>query len=211
MTDLTLEMTPTNDPSDGWRHLIEGLIALICLWIFCVTIDQADELRERAERLKAYRARRSWRAADRRPLSTYLLSPSAQRRAARAAGRGRAVVRPYRPLAQIFEDAVPDLCLIDDPDTPDHLWSQAVKRLPVWTELLEALYRGERDAARADRRPGPADAAEARLADRFALTRERIHQICGEVRKARRQTGETALFEPMTLEGLGRPIALADW
>jgi hypothetical protein len=207
MTDLTIETTPANDSADGLFGLIQAVVALIILWMVCVAIEQADQQRERAERLKAYRARRSWRAADRRPLSTYLLSPSAQRRATRAAGRGRAVVKPYRPLAQIFEDAVPDLSLIDDPATPDHLWSQAVKRLPVWPELLEALYRGERDAARAGGRRSPAETAEAQLAERFALTRERIHQICSEVRKAHRQTGETAWFEPMTLEGLGRPIA----
>ena len=147
MTDLTFETTPAHEPTDGWLDVIQGLVALICLWMVCVAIEQADQRRERAERLKAYRARSSWRAADRRPLATYLLSPSAQRRAARAAGRGRAVVRPYRTLVQMFEDAVPDLCLIDDPATPDHIWNQAIKRLPVWPELLEALYRGERDAA----------------------------------------------------------------
>ena len=165
---------------DAVGRAIAAVVILLILW---KAFEQAERRYVRLVHWRIYRARRRWKASDRRHLQTYALTNAARLKLTRARGVGRPCVRPYKPFEVLCEEAFGDFGVICDASQPPHLQQQAMKRLPCWPELLEALYRGEWAVARAAGRKSPHESAEFTLAAAFAISPALVRKTCTEARR----------------------------
>jgi hypothetical protein len=204
MTDIPL----TDDAAATPPLPPEFLNALVFLFVAAVlwfVVQEAGPDHDRGLKRTAFRKRRQWRAADCARLEAYPdLPPVACRLMARAKGRGRPVVPAYRPLGAVVGEALVVLMLVLEPDVPDVIWRCAMKRLPNWPAVLEALYRGELQAARFYGLASPSWVAIDRLADAFGISSSSVAQVCTRARRS-----PDALLEAMTLADFGRAAPTA--
>jgi hypothetical protein len=162
-------------------------------------IKTAENNYHRAQLLEAYKRRHSWKKSDNRHLMELGVNKSAKRRMKRLAGRGRPVVRPYLPLDQTLVTKFLALQALFDPATTPDRRKQALKVWPWWSHYVEALYRGEHALAKEQGVAGPSDHAEQLVGGALAISAAKVHSICGEIRRMRKEDSESANFPSMTL------------
>lgn len=161
---------------------------------------KAERDHQRAARLKAYRLRHRWKKGDEGRLQAVGISEVARRRFNRIKlmkGRGRPVVPRYHPLGEQFIGLIKALDILFSPSTPPHLRRRVLKQTNWWPYCVEAVYRGEYEAAKAEGRRASSTVAEERTGEVFGIAPDTVRKIAGRVRKARAQ--ETGLPDPQAV------------
>jgi len=192
---------PRLDVAESIDPIVIGVgIALVVFyrWVEQATRD-ADEKHLRAERLAAYKVRQKWKASDIRPLLTIGVSQSAQRRLAVLKGKGRPVVKPHRPLEDVLREKLTNWSSLLCEDAKPSERRRSFRAWPWWKHHVEALYRGELNAARVSGVRGPSDHSERTVARALRLSQGAVRMICGEIRAQRREDPDSASFPPMVL------------
>jgi len=161
--------------------------------------NEADRRHRRGELLQAYRRRRHWKKSDVVRLNTLPLNATASRRLARLEGTGRPVVRPHRELVDKINDGCLALAKSFDPATPAPDRLAAIKQLPWWPHIVEALYRGEYGLAKGGGLSDPSGRAERLVARKLGVSPSATHKICGVIRARRKARPQEEDFPPMTL------------
>ena len=142
----------------------------------------------RAALLEAYKVRRKWKKGDGRRLEALGISDAARRhleRAGQARVLGQPVVLNYRPLREEMAVAARLLDDLFNPSTPPHVRRCALKKTPWWPYFVEAVYRGEHDAAKAERRTAPSTVAEDITGQVFGIAPDTVRRTAGRVRNMR--------------------------
>lgn len=163
------------------------------------TLERAERNHYRSQLLGAYKRRNSWKKSDIQHLRSLGVNKWAERRMERLAGKGRPVVRPVQPLEQVIVSQLNALePLFNSASTPEKR-KQAFKRWLWWPHYVEALYRGEHLLAKAEGISGPSDHAERLVGQALGMSPAKVHSICGEIRRMRREDAEFANFSAITL------------
>lgn len=150
----------------------------------------AERNHRRAARLKAYRLRRRWRKGDEGRLQAMGINEVARRRFSRikqTKGLGRPVVPHYRPLGEQLAEMMRELDVLFSPSTPPHLRCRVLKQTYWWPYCVEAIYRGEHEAAKAEDRRAPSILAEEKTGEVLGIAPDTVRKIAGRVRKMRAQ------------------------
>jgi hypothetical protein len=86
---------------------------------------------------------------------------------------------------------------------PDHHPSErrrAIKKWPWFDHYVEAMYRGEQSLARSRGDVGPSLHAEMVIGQALGISASKVHSICGEIRRRRKEDNDSANFPPMRIE-----------
>ncbi|MDR3419916.1 MAG: hypothetical protein P4L80_01525 [Xanthobacteraceae bacterium] len=142
----------------------------------------------RGARLRALQRRRQWKKADRPRLLALGVSSQLIERHVGTKRLGRPVVNQHKPLAHALESIFLAVLALDDRRTKPHERLSILKRLPMWWPyFVEALYRGERESAKARRLRSPSIEAEVIVGKALNMSPEAIHKVCGDVRRGRKK------------------------
>jgi len=193
---VSLPLAPATEPT-AWLASL-GVLLLLGYQAIAEAAADMERRYDRAELLTVYRRRRDWKKSDTANLRTYQLSPVAERRIERLGGVGRPVVRAHIALAEMVLDRWRSFQGVVEPAVSPRDRLQALKHWPWWPHYVEALYRGEHLLARDAGVSGAAGYAEQRVADLFAISSAKVHKICGEIRRKRRDCYDDANFPAAT-------------
>ena len=149
--------------------------------------EKGDRDHNRGARLRALRRRRQWKKADRPRLLALGISPRVIEQHIGAKRLGRPVVNEYKPLADALGSIFVEILTLTDRRTKPHERLWILKRLPMWPYFVEALYRGERESAKAGRLRSPSIEAENIVGNALHMSPEAVHKVCGEVRRNRKK------------------------
>lgn len=157
-----------------------------------------EEGHERAKLLAAYRLRHRWKAGDQARLRQLKLSPVAERRVLQLAGRGRPVVTHVTPASTFLQKALDLMTALDEKASLKDRRA-AIKKTHWWPHYVEAVYRGEYEAAKAKGLKAAAETTEELLANNLCLSSAKVRKLCGEIRKMRSEDFSAANFPPARL------------
>jgi hypothetical protein len=116
-------------------------------------------------------------------------------------GRGRPIVTAHTdPLTGLLTKLFP-LIVGFRFDAPRKDRLSAVKHFKWWPDYVEAVYRGEYEAAKASSLKSAAEVTEDRIADALGISSAVVRKLCTQVRKLREHDFEAADFPPATLAG----------
>jgi hypothetical protein len=180
-----LDGQPENPESNeinwiGWIIVIIGVF-IVSQW------EGWQQSHQRRARLDAYCRRHQWRKADvSRLLNLGIPKQRIERIISDNKRRGRGVVQNYQPLDTMLMHAAEQFSTLLSPDTPPPARLKVLKQTPVWSYVVEALYRGEHAAAKEACQKSPSMHAELLVADCLGITDSQVHKLCGGVRKERR-------------------------
>lgn len=172
-----------------------------------------DRRHRRAERLAACKRRRDWKVSDIPRLKTLGVSPAALKRMDRLTGRGRPVVKAHQPLEVALLANLRTVQILFDPKCSPTERKRAFRAYPWRDHHIEALYRGERDLARARGIASPADYSETIVGDALGISAAKVHAVCNKIRRMRQEWDGSANFPPMLLVDYERwmETGKADW
>lgn len=196
------QLTGLVDGMTGFVRSIGGFVLFIdrTLKAIMEAADHADREHNRAELLQAYRRRHQWKRSDIPRLESLGVNAAARSRMRRLPSRrGRPSVRPHISLAQLILVKANALGTVFDPNITPSSRRRALKNSPWWKHYAEALYRGEREEARATGVPGPADHAERVVGRALGISPSSLRSICRPIRRMRDRHEPCANFPMMTL------------
>jgi len=157
----------------------------------CETVAKAWEKGERdynrGALLRALQRRRQWKKADEPRLLALGISSRLIQQHIGAKRLGRPIVSGYKSFADALGSIFVEVLTLADRRTKPHERLWILKRLPLWPCFVEALYRGERESAKARRLRAPSDEAENIVGNALNMSPEAVHKLCGEVRRARKK------------------------
>ena len=182
-------MNPSTMPPDTFVETLERIQKLVTDVIknISTALNSAERTHNRAALLRAYKRRHSWKKADIPRLLTLDLNDIARRRLERVAGgRGRPVVSPHRPFAEVIEVTLTNLRTMFDESTSPTDRLRMLRTTPWWAYVVEALYRGEHEFARENHLKSPSSVAEIAVGGALNTSPKSIRKICAEVRRKRR-------------------------
>lgn len=142
---------------------------------------------ERSRLLYIYTRRRTWKKSDIARLETYRLNKVARnilsQLEASKKGLGRGTIPPYSPLEEVLIAKGRLMVTLIQAETlpKDRLY--ALQQTPWWPGFVEMTYRGEKLRLQKLKRVAPAFEAEKNVGDSCHLSRERIRQLSGQIRK----------------------------
>lgn len=198
-----VEQSPSFELSD------DQVTALGLVFILVALVDQIRKAWEAAQRahrrralLEAYRRRHHWRKADVPRLLELNVGRPAMMRVNRIMDSkcpGRGVVRSYRPLDEACLLWVERICIFFDPTTSpkERLW--LLKQTVIWPHVVEALYRGERAAAKVGCRKSPSASAEEIVADHLGISQALVHKLCIAARQEQSRNEVSGLWPALCL------------
>jgi hypothetical protein len=143
-------------------------------------LETADRDYNRGARLRALQRRHQWKQADKPRLLALGISPRSIEQRIGAKRLGRPVVSGYKSLAEALDLLSAQVMTLDDVRTEPHERLRILKRLSIWPFVVEALYRGERERAKAVE-------AENIIGDALHMSPEAVHKLCGKVRRDRKK------------------------
>jgi hypothetical protein len=208
MTDVAGETLPQNPApfeAEGTEASLPGPGVMVgLLWMIIAgavwkALEKAERNHHRAELLAAYRRRKSWKKSDIPHLKSLGVNKVALRRMEALEGTGRPVVRPHQPLDEIVVKKLDAFLTLLGDGTPPDKRKQAFRLWPWWPHYVEALYRGEHALAKEQGIAGPSDYAERSVGSEFGISAAKVHSICGEIRRKRKEWDGAADFPAMTL------------
>jgi hypothetical protein len=161
--------------------------------------QKGDRDYNRGARLRALQRRRQWKKADRPRLLALGISPRLIEQHIGAKRLGRPVVREYEPLADALGSIFVEVLMLANPRTKPHERLWIVKRSPMWPYFVEALYRGERESAKARRLRSPSIEAENIVGNALHMSPEAVHKVCGEIRRDRKKRAALPDCRAMTV------------
>jgi hypothetical protein len=182
-------MNPSTMPPDTFVETLGRIQKLVTDAIekISTALNRAERAHNRAALLQAYKRRHSWKKADIPRLLTLDLNDIARRRLERVAGgRGRPVVSPHRPFAEVIEVTLANLQTMFDESTSPTDRLKMLRKTPWWPYFVEALYRDEYESAKAGKIKSASSIAERSVGDTFNVSPELVRKICGEVRRKRK-------------------------
>lgn len=192
------------DPEDSHNFVIAWALLLgLVIYSAYQSLEtwgrNLERQHHRAELLAAYRRRHDWKKSDIPRLQSLGINSVAQRRMDRLAGRGRPVVKPHQPLDVEIINKLNAFQLLTDPDAAPNMRRQAFKLWPWWSHYVEALYRGEHAIAKERGTKGASTEAENLVGRALGISAAKVHSICGQIRRKRKECADSANFPAMTL------------
>lgn len=158
-----------------------------------LAVEAIDQGHERAKLLAAYRLRHRWKASDIAKLRQLKLSPVAERRVALLEGLGRPVITHATPASKLVQKAVATITVLNEQTSlSDRLVS--IKHTHWWPHYVEAIYRGEYEAIKAQKLASPADKTEELIAKNLGISSAVVRKLCTKVRSMRSEDVESANF-----------------
>ena len=199
-----LDRNASDQPEHALKELVSLAVVIGSIFLHIhggirTAAERAERDHHRGRLLTAYRARHKWRAGDVHALESLDANEVAHRRVSRLTGGGRPVVRRHRPLWETVGERLATVSHLFAKEATAAQRRQAFFHWPWWKHHVEALYRGELDAARAAGTKGAHDAAERAVADAIRVSPGRVHAVCSEVRALRREDALAADFPSMAL------------
>ncbi|MDI1345397.1 MAG: hypothetical protein PSV22_15035 [Pseudolabrys sp.] len=180
---------------DFTKIAVVGLVAIA----FYKWIESAERRYNRGLLLAAYRRRRDWKKSDVAHLQSLGVNKAARSRMARLVGRGRPVVRPHQRLDELIVSKFGAFAVVVDNSASSDDRRKAFKELPWWPHYVEALYRGEHEAAKARGLKGASSEAEIAVGNALGISAATVHSLSGEIRSLRKEIESSANFPAMTL------------
>lgn len=160
---------------------------------------KAEREHHRAELLAAYKRRTDWKKSDIYHLRSLGVNKAALRRMERLEGTGRPVVSSHQDLGSKVLEKLQPLQPLFDPNSTSAERKKAFKRWPWWPHYVEALYRGEHALAKERGIAAPSVYAERLVGQALGISAAKLHSICGEIRRMRKEWDGSANFPTMTL------------
>ncbi len=158
-----------------------------------LAVEVLDQANERAKLLAAYRLRHRWKASDIAKLRQLKLSPVAERRIALLEGLGRPVITRATPASKFAQKAAAMMPVLNEQTSPSHRLA-SIKHTHWWLHYVEAIYRGEYEAIKAQGLGSPADKAEEIIAENLGISSSVVRKLCTKVRRMRSDDFESANF-----------------
>ncbi len=158
--------------------------------------ERWEENNRRRQLLAAYRRRRNWKRSDETNLLSLNPGPHARKRIKGLKRTGRPIVRRYLSISEVFR--ILNRCF--DANSSPLEQEKAFKGTAWWPHYVEALYRGEHRKARNAQIRGPSDHAEHAVANALSLSASKVHQLCVQIRKLRKEAEGNANFLSITLD-----------
>jgi hypothetical protein len=158
--------------------------------------DRAQRAHHRQALREAYLRRREWRKADIPRLKVLGVNPSAQRRILALEcrdGRGRGVVRCFRPLDEYLVDGFSTFAELMSSETPPAKRMALLKKSKIWPYIIFALYEFQHRLAKQSGKRAPSTHAEYIVAQQTGISEALVHKLC---QKARRSRPTLAQFFP---------------
>jgi hypothetical protein len=162
----------------------------------------AKEGHHRKALLEAYRRRHQWRRADLRRLQQLDIGHVAAKpleRITTAKLPGRGVVREYEPLDKSLINKVADLYALFDASTSSKDRIQLLQKTAIFPSIIEALYRGEYNAAKAARMTSASEYAALSVAKYFGFSEAKVRKLCTKARVKQADYADDALLPAMQL------------
>lgn len=163
--------------------------------LLAVLEELIDREHERAKLLAAYRLRHRWKASDAARLRQLKLSPVAERRVAQLAGRGRPIVTHATSASNFLQKAWHLMTALDEEALPSDRLA-AIKKTHWWPHYVEAVYRGEYEAVKAEGSESAAATTEERIAKDLRISSAVVRKLCTKIRKMRGEGPDNANFPP---------------
>lgn len=196
MSNLSNTATePSRDVPDWAKGAVIGILAIA----ICQLMESAERRYNRGQLLAAYRRRREWKKSDLTRLQSLGVNKAAQSRMARLLGTGRPVVKPHLPMGELVVSKFNAFALLVDSSASVEDRKRAFREWPWWPHYVEALYRGEHEIAVSQDLKGPSNEAEIAVGNELGISAASVHQICGEIRRMRKEDEGSANFPSMTL------------
>jgi hypothetical protein len=195
-------VTDAEKPSLDFMPLIPIVVILVLLFAYEAIEKWWYELERRharAERLKAYRLRHSWRKGDMTNLLSLGVNAPALRRMERLTGKGRPVVNPHQDLAMQIADKFAALHALADPDASPDRRRRAFRRQPWWPHYVEAVYRAEYERAKTRGISDTSAETELLVGRALGISASTVHRICGRIRRLRKEKPEMANCPQITI------------
>lgn len=162
--------------------------------------EHIEREHEKAKLLAAYRLRHRWKASDAGKLRQLKLSPAAERRVAQLDGRGRPIVTHATSASNFVQKALHLMIALDVKASPrDRL--AAIKITHWWPHYVEAVYRGEYEAAKAEGLGSAAERTEVLIAEYLGISSAVVRKLCTRIRKLRAEDFGAADFPAARLSG----------
>lgn len=158
-----------------------------------LAVAAIDQVHERAKLLAAYRLRHRWKASDIAKLRQLNLSPVAERRIALLEGLGRPVITHATPASKFAQKAVAMMTVLNEQTSPSHRLA-SIKHTHWWPHYVEAIYRGEYEAIKAQGLGSPSEKVEEIIAENLGISSAVVRKICTKVRRIRSDDFESANF-----------------
>ncbi len=190
--------------------LAERALMACAKWLESVVTD-AERAHHRGELLAAYRRRASWKKADVPRLQSLGVNAAARRRVPLLKGRGRPVVTACQPLWPTVAERLAALQPLISTDSSPQERRRALRLWPWWQHHVEALYRGEHELAKTKGVAGPSRYAEEVVGNALSISPATVHNICGAIRRKRREWDGAANFPPMTLREFDHWMNTGTW
>ena len=149
---------------------------------------KAERAHHRQALLQAYQRRHEWRKADVPKLRVLGVNPAAQKRIATIecskSGRGRGVVKRYRPLDDFLLDGAMGYAAMLSPDTKAKERLLLLKKSKVWPYVVFALHRHQYGLTKQAGMPSPAEEAEHIVAEFTGISAAQVRKLCLKAKRS---------------------------
>lgn len=152
-----------------------------------------DREHERAKLLAAYRLRHRWKASDASKLRQLKLSPVAERLVVQLEGRGRPIVTHATPASSFLQKAAYMMIALNEQVSSRERLA-AIKNTRWWPHYVEAVYRGEYEAAKMQETRSAASITEEIIAKNLGISPAVVRKLCAKIRRMRAEDFESANF-----------------
>jgi hypothetical protein len=148
---------------------------------------KAERAHHREALLQAYQRRHDWRKADVPKLRALGVNRAAQKRIAAIeckSGRGRGVVKRYRPLDDFLLDGAMGYVAMLSPDTKPKERLTLLKKSKVWPYVVFALHRHQYGQTKQAGTPSPAEEAEHVVGEFTGISAAQVRKLCLKAKRS---------------------------